>query len=67
MTINARKKFVLSFSSLGEGMSFEMVENMPMYNVASGKGSRFKAELKAITRASIFVTIFFFGGGRFTC
>jgi len=65
VAINGRTQFVLWFSGLRGAMSFAMVENIPMYDVVSGKGSRFKPELKAMTSASIFVTIFFFGGGAF--
>jgi len=46
-------------------MSFALVEFIPVYDSVSGHGSVFKAELKAMTSASILFTIFLFGGATF--
>ena len=58
-------QLVLWFSGLRGAMSFALVEFIPIYDKVSGHGSPFKPELKAMTCASIFFTIFVFGGATF--
>lgn len=62
IVINRKVQLVLFFSGLRGAMSFALVENIPLYDVLTGIGSRYKAELKAMTSSTIFVTIFLFGG-----
>ena len=46
-------------------MSFALVEDLPLYDSATGVGTRLKSELKAMTSASIFFTVFVLGGCTF--
>jgi hypothetical protein len=39
-----------------------IVEHIPLYDEASGRGTRLKPELKAMTSASIMFTVFILGG-----
>jgi len=63
--LDKKLQLILWFSGLRGAMSFALVEFVPIYDATSGHGSRFKAELKSMTCASIFFTIFVFGGGTF--
>ena len=46
-------------------MSFALVENIPLYDVITKSGSRYKPELKACTSVCIMFSIFVFGGGTY--
>ena len=46
-------------------MSFALVEDIPLYDATTGAGTRLKSELKAMTSASIFFTVFVLGGCTF--
>jgi NhaP-type Na+/H+ or K+/H+ antiporter len=60
--IDSRMQTVLWFAGLRGAMSFALVENIPLYDAVTGEGSRMKAELKAMTSASIIFTVFVLGG-----
>lgn len=60
--IDLRMQTVLWFAGLRGAMSFALVENIPLYDAVTGEGSRMKAELKAMTSASIIFTVFVLGG-----
>ena len=60
--IDCKMQFVLWFAGLRGAMSFALVEHIPMYDASNGEGTRLKAELKAMTCASIFFTVFILGG-----
>ena len=53
---------VLIFAGLRGAMSFALVETIPMFDESTKQGSRFKPELKAMTSACIFFTVFVMGG-----
>ena len=63
--IDKRMQVVLWFAGLRGAMSFALVKNVPMYDSSTGHGTRFKAELKAMTSASILFTVFVLGGTTF--
>jgi len=65
VVIDKKTQLVFFFSGLRGAMSFALVENIPLYDSVTGHGSRFKPELKAMTSACIFFTIFLFGGSTF--
>jgi NhaP-type Na+/H+ or K+/H+ antiporter len=62
VSIDFRMQTVLWFAGLRGAMSFALVENIPLYDAVTGEGSRMKAELKAMTSASIIFTVFILGG-----
>eukprot|EP00588_Corethron_pennatum_P023889 CAMPEP_0194324302 /NCGR_PEP_ID=MMETSP0171-20130528/27305_1 /TAXON_ID=218684 /ORGANISM="Corethron pennatum, Strain L29A3" /LENGTH=154 /DNA_ID=CAMNT_0039083167 /DNA_START=93 /DNA_END=557 /DNA_ORIENTATION=- len=63
--IDKKTQLVIFFSGLRGAMSFALVENIPLYDIVTGKGSRYKPELKAMTSSCIFFTIFLFGGSTY--
>jgi len=63
--IDKRMQVILWFAGLRGAMSFALVENLPLYDSSTGYGTRFKAELKAMTSASIIFTVFILGGSTF--
>lgn len=62
VTIDAKMQMVLWVAGLRGAMSFALVENIPLYDAVTGEGSKVKAELKAMTSASIVFTVFCLGG-----
>mmetsp|Transcript_29234 Transcript_29234/g.44218 ORF Transcript_29234/g.44218 Transcript_29234/m.44218 type:complete len:559 (+) Transcript_29234:28-1704(+) len=62
VTIDMKMQMVLWVAGLRGAMSFALVENIPLYDAVTGEGSKVKAELKAMTSASIVFTVFFLGG-----
>jgi len=62
VTIDRKMQMVLWAAGLRGAMSFALVENIPLYDAVTGEGSKVKAELKAMTSASIVFTVFFLGG-----
>jgi len=59
--LNRRIQTFLLLAGIRGAVSFALVENIPVYDVVSKTGSQFKAELKAMTSASIVFTVFVFG------
>ncbi|GMH75571.1 hypothetical protein TL16_g06807 [Triparma laevis f. inornata] len=55
-------QFILWFSGLRGGMTFALVENIPVYDPITKMGSHYKPELRACASACIFLSIFVFGG-----
>jgi len=60
--IDIRMQIVLIFAGLRGAMSFALVETIPLFDHATGRGSRIKPELKAMTSAAIVFTVFVLGG-----
>lgn len=60
--IDGKMQVVLWIAGLRGAMSFALVETIPLYDSATGRGSKFKAELKAMTSATIVFTVFVLGG-----
>lgn len=60
--IDKKMQIVLWFAGLRGAMSFALVEHIPLYDAYSGRGTRFKPELKAMTSACILFTVFVLGG-----
>jgi NhaP-type Na+/H+ or K+/H+ antiporter len=54
--------FVLVLAGLRGTVSLALIENVPIYNEATGEGSEFKQIMKGMTVASILFTIFVIGG-----
>lgn len=52
---------MLVLAGVRGAVSFALVENIPVFNAVTKEGSRFKAELKAMTSSSILFTLFVFG------
>lgn len=65
VVIDKKMQIVLWFAGLRGAMSFALVEHIPLYDSYSGEGTRLKAELKAMTSASIIFTVFVLGGFTF--
>lgn len=65
LVVDHRLQIVLWFSGLRGAMSFALVENIPLFDAATGHGSKFKSELKAMTSASIVFTVFVLGGATY--
>jgi NhaP-type Na+/H+ or K+/H+ antiporter len=65
VVIDRKMQLVLWFAGLRGAMSFALVENIPLYDAETGEGSRLKSELKAMTSACIFFTVFVLGGSTF--
>jgi len=59
---NHRARLALILAGLRGAVSLALVESIPIYNGITGQGSMHKAEMKAMTSASIIFTIFVFGG-----
>ncbi len=60
--ISQKIQFILWFAGLRGGMSFALVENVPLYDLITRTGSRYKPELRTCTSACIFLSIFLCGG-----
>ena len=60
--VDKKMQMVLWFAGLRGAMSFALVEHIPLFDAVTGEGSRVKAELKAMTSASIMFTVFVLGG-----
>jgi len=65
LTIDKKMQLVLAFAGLRGAVSFALVENIPIYDSASGHGTRLKPELKSMTSACIVFTVFILGGSTF--
>jgi len=62
IVIDKRMQIILLCAGLRGAMSFALVENLPLFDEETLKGTRLKPELKAMTCASIIFTIFILGG-----
>jgi NhaP-type Na+/H+ or K+/H+ antiporter len=62
VVIDRKMQVALWFAGLRGAMSFALVEHIPLYDAFTGEGTRVKAELKAMTSASIMFTVFVLGG-----
>jgi len=60
--VDRKMQMVLWFAGLRGAMSFALVEHIPLFDAVTGEGTRMKAELKAMTSASIMFTVFVLGG-----
>eukprot|EP00519_Triparma_laevis_P010357 CAMPEP_0182497350 /NCGR_PEP_ID=MMETSP1321-20130603/5834_1 /TAXON_ID=91990 /ORGANISM="Bolidomonas sp., Strain RCC1657" /LENGTH=708 /DNA_ID=CAMNT_0024701199 /DNA_START=50 /DNA_END=2172 /DNA_ORIENTATION=+ len=60
--VSNKNQFILWFAGLRGGMTFALVENIPVYDPITKTGSHFKPELRACASACIFLSIFVFGG-----
>jgi len=60
-----RVQFAMIIAGLRGGVSFALVESIPIYDVVTGEGTKYKGELKAMTSATIMFTIFLFGGSAY--
>lgn len=60
--VNVRTQIILIIAGIRGAVSFALVENIPLYNVVTETGSRYKGELKAMTSIVILFTVFVCGG-----
>mmetsp|Transcript_10666 Transcript_10666/g.21209 ORF Transcript_10666/g.21209 Transcript_10666/m.21209 type:complete len:688 (-) Transcript_10666:28-2091(-) len=60
--VTNKNQFILWFAGLRGAMSFALVENIPLYDIITHEGTKFKPELRACVSVSIFFSIFVFGG-----
>lgn len=63
--IDTKMQLVLWVAGLRGAMSFALVEHIPLYDEITGEGTRLKAEMKAMTSATIVFTVFVLGGYTF--
>lgn len=59
--LDVKTQAMLVLAGVRGAVSFALVANIPVYNAVTGRGSQFKAELKAMTSCSILFTLFVFG------
>lgn len=59
--LDVKTQAMLLLAGIRGAVSFALVTNLPVYNVVTKRGSQYKAELKAMTSASILFTLFVFG------
>jgi NhaP-type Na+/H+ or K+/H+ antiporter len=60
--ITPKTQFILWFAGMRGGISFALVNNIPVFDLITKTGSRFKPELEACTSTCIMISMFFFGG-----
>ncbi|KAG7342150.1 Na+/H+ antiporter [Nitzschia inconspicua] len=61
MYVDRRTQLILLLAGVRGAVSFALVENIPVWDSVSQSGSKFKAELKAMTSSCIVFTLFVFG------
>jgi NhaP-type Na+/H+ or K+/H+ antiporter len=61
MYVDKKTQLILLLAGVRGAVSFALVENIPVWDNVSQSGSKFKAELKAMTSSSIVFTLFVFG------
>jgi NhaP-type Na+/H+ or K+/H+ antiporter len=61
MYVDRKTQLILLLAGVRGAVSFALVENIPVWDNVSQSGSKFKAELKAMTSSSIVFTLFVFG------
>eukprot|EP00980_Cylindrotheca_fusiformis_P018957 scaffold6350_cov117-Cylindrotheca_fusiformis.AAC.2 len=59
--LDKRTQLILLLAGVRGAVSFSLVENVPVWDAVSKTGSKYKAELKAMTSSSIVFTLFVFG------
>jgi NhaP-type Na+/H+ or K+/H+ antiporter len=59
--LDRKTQLILLFSGVRGAVSFALVENIPVWDAVTQVGSKYKAELKAMTSSSIVFTLFVFG------
>lgn len=59
--LDRKTQLILLFSGVRGAVSFALVENIPVWDAVTKVGSKYKAELKAMTSSSIVFTLFVFG------
>merc|ERR1711933_485631 len=59
--LDYKTQLILLLSGVRGAVSFALVCNIPVYDVVTIEGSKYKAQLKAMTSTSIIFTIFVFG------
>ena len=56
---------VLLYSGMRGAVSLALAENIPLFDVVTKNGSKYKAALKAMTSSSIIFTVFCFGASSY--
>jgi NhaP-type Na+/H+ or K+/H+ antiporter len=59
--LDRKTQLILLLSGVRGAVSFTLVENIPVWDNVTKTGSKYKAELKAMTSSSIVFTLFVFG------
>jgi NhaP-type Na+/H+ or K+/H+ antiporter len=59
--LDIRTQIVLFSAGVRGAVSYALVQNIPVYDAVTKKGSHFKGDLKAMTSATIVVLLFSFG------
>jgi hypothetical protein len=59
--LDKRTQLILLLAGVRGAVSFALVENIPVYDSVTKTGSKYKAELKAMTSSAIVFTLFVFG------
>jgi NhaP-type Na+/H+ or K+/H+ antiporter len=59
--LDQKTQCIILLAGVRGAVSFALVENIPVYDAVTKHGSKFKAELKAMTASSILITLFVFG------
>lgn len=59
--LDRKTQLILLLAGVRGAVSFALVENIPVWDSVSQSGSKFKAELKAMTSSCIVFTLFVFG------
>jgi hypothetical protein len=59
--LDSKTQFILFSAGIRGAVSMALVQNIPIYDSVTKQGSHFKAELKAMTSATIVVLLFVFG------
>lgn len=59
--LDRKTQLILLLSGVRGAVSFALVENIPVWDAVTKVGSKYKAELKAMTSSSIVFTLFVFG------
>jgi hypothetical protein len=59
--LDKKTQLILLLAGVRGAVSFALVENIPVWDTVTKTGSKFKAELKAMTSSSIVFTLFVFG------
>lgn len=59
--LDRKTQVILLLSGVRGAVSFALVENIPVWDAVTQVGSKYKAELKAMTSSSIVFTLFVFG------
>jgi NhaP-type Na+/H+ or K+/H+ antiporter len=63
--LDRKTQFILFLAGIRGAVSFALVSNIPVFDVVTEKGTRYKAELKAMTSTAIIFTLFAFGALTF--